>query len=143
MIQAAGLGNVVCRVHAEKGEHQQHLRDQNQIGIKRRPASHFRAAEPGNCHAVASHKEDHAGQHHQGRQHFERADEDVVQRAQEGEDAVGAKQAVDDDFEQFDVDDHEAHVNEDVHDAGHRTGHHLALAQGHAGHHLPTVRGPV
>ena len=34
-------------------------------------------------------------------------------------------------------------VNQDVHDAGHRSGHHLALAQGHAGHHLPTVRSPV
>ena len=143
VVQAAGLGDVVCRIHAEEGEHQQHLRDQNHIGVQRRPAPHFRAAEPGNRHAVASNEEDHACQHHQGGQHLERPDEDVVQWAQEGEHAVGAQQAVDHDLEQFDVDDHEPHVNQDVHDSGHRSGHHLALAQGHACHHLPTVRSPV
>ena len=143
MVQASALGNAVCRIHAEERKHQQHLGNQNQIGVQGGPTAHFGRFEPGQSQAVSAHKKHNTRQHHEGRQDFKRANEHVVHSPKPCKHAVRAQQPIDQDLQQFDVDDHKAHVDEDVHDACHRPGDHFSLSEGHAGHHFPSVRRTV
>jgi hypothetical protein len=53
---------------------------------------------------------------------------------------MGAKQTVYDDFQNFNVDDDEAGINDNMEKAGYRSGNHFRLTQCNTYHGSPTLR---
>ena len=89
-------------------------------------------------------QKDQAGDNHPHAQPFKEADHQGVETPQGlGKDAVGAQEAVEQDFEQFQVDEHKAHVDQNMKKGRNRAAAHFGLTQGNTGHLAPAQGGSV
>ncbi len=144
VIETTGLCQGIGGIHGEKGKHQQHLYNQDDVGVVLRPSFHFRTSETRNRKHVSPHQEDHTSHQNTQGEPLKGGDHHIVKATEKGrKHPVGAKQAVYKNLEDFDVDENEPGIDHDVHDAGHGPNDHFGLAHGHPGHQCPPFLGPV
>ena len=140
MLNAHALQRMVRSIHQQEGGHQQDLESEDQGGIRARPSGHLTHPETLDAEDKATGQEDRTTQPGKHGKDLERTDKEIVEATHEAQHAVGPEDAVDDDLQHFDVDDHESSVDDDVQHPGDGLYHHLALAQCDLRHQCPTLR---
>ena len=138
------LEQLIARVHEQDGPHQHNFGQQNQGGIQPGPGSHFGTPESRNAENETSGQEQQTGQHYRDGQQFEEIHQHGVDRSQQGsENAVRSGQPVDHEFQNLQVDNQEAGIDEEVKNGRYRSFKHFLLPEGNQQHILPALRRSV
>jgi hypothetical protein len=88
---------------------------------------------------VSSDQKYYASEQDEDGKYFKTRNEYVVKATEESKDSVGAKNAIDNDFQHFDIDNYKTDVDKNVHDTRQWAAYHFGLAERYPGHHGETL----
>ena len=125
-------------VHQQEQGHQNHFEIQDVIGVTLWKTSQILAGKTLQPDDVSPDPKSGHGHNDQQCQDFERCYQDIVRRSQKGKNPVGPEKTVDDNFQQFDIDDNKTDVNNDVEQSGNGSFDHFGLSKSNHGHVFPT-----